>query len=116
MNFPNDIRFGTSLDPNSATQLSQWYEASSATSAHIWVKWPSDNSDTIYIFAGNPNASFYSDGNSTFPIMFYKFDSDVTSDWTYTRAYGDSTHQTYHWTNSFNNGVSCSGARLRFRY
>ena len=42
-NFPYGIRFGTSARPNLATQLPQWYEISSATSAEIWVKWPSNN-------------------------------------------------------------------------
>ena len=115
-NFPNDIRFGTTYDPNDATQLAQWIESYSAISANIWIKLPSDNSDVIYMFVGNNNASEYSDGNATFPAMFYDMSSDPTSDWTYSVAVYDSTHRSHHWVNPFNNGISYSGARLRYRF
>jgi len=79
-NFPNDIRFGTRNDPSIATQLAQWIEESDATSATIWVKCPSDGSDTFYMFVGNSSASQYSDGENTF-IFFDDFESYDTDKW-----------------------------------
>jgi len=80
--FPDDIRFGTTSNPSTATQLSQWIEEYDANSASIWVKLPSDGSNTIYMFYGNSGASQYSDGNSTF-ILFDDFSgtSINTSKW-----------------------------------
>ena len=78
--FPEDIRFGTTNDPSTATQLAQWIEESDATSATIWVKCPSDGSDTFYMFVGNSSASQYSDGDDTF-IDFSDFETD-TDGWT----------------------------------
>ncbi|RLF40362.1 MAG: hypothetical protein DRN18_04945, partial [Thermoplasmata archaeon] len=80
--FPNDIRFGTTNDPSTATQLAQWIEESDATSATIWVKCPSDGSNTFYMFVGNSSASQYSDGDDTF-LFFDDFEgtSIDTSKW-----------------------------------
>jgi len=81
--FPNDIRFGTTNDPSTATQLAQWIEESDATSATIWVKLPSDGSDIIYMFVGNSSASQYSNGDDTF-LFFDDFEGTSldTSKWT----------------------------------
>lgn len=46
----------------------------------MWVKLPSDGSDTIYIFVSNPSATRYSDGNATFDF-FDDFDTFDTSKW-----------------------------------
>ncbi|NIA11513.1 MAG: DUF2341 domain-containing protein, partial [Nitrospiraceae bacterium] len=46
---------------------------SESSHSDIWVKLPSDGSDTIYLFAGNSGASEYSDGNATFPDLFDDF-------------------------------------------
>jgi len=73
-NFPNDIRFGTTDDPDTAEQLPQWIETYDSSMAIIWVKLPSDGSDTIYMFVGNSDASMYSDGEATF-IFFDDFDT-----------------------------------------
>ena len=50
--------------------------------AIIWVKLPSDGSDTIYMFVGNSSASQYSDGEATF-IFFDDFEGTSldTSKW-----------------------------------
>jgi len=80
-NFPDDIRFGTTNNPSTATQLSQWIEEYDATQAIIWVKLPSDGSDTIYMFIGNSAASQYSSGSDTF-IFFESWDTDYTSSYT----------------------------------
>jgi len=45
--FSDDIRFGTTNDPAAATQLKQWIESSDAASAVIWVKCPTDGSNTF---------------------------------------------------------------------
>ena len=81
-NFPNDIRFGTTNDLSTATQLAQWIEESNATSATIWVKCPSDGSNTFYMFVGNSGASEYSSGDDTF-IFFDDFEDNSidTSKW-----------------------------------
>ena len=65
-NFPNDIRFGTTNNPSTATQLAQWIESYDASQAVIWIKLPSDGSDTFYMFVGNPNANLYSSPSNTF--------------------------------------------------
>jgi len=93
-NFPNDIRFGTTDDPSTAEQLPQWIESYDSSVAIIWVKLPSDGSDTIYMFVGNSSASLYSDGSETF-IYFEDFSTDTTSTYTSTRASDNkSTHYT----------------------
>ncbi|RLJ03802.1 MAG: hypothetical protein DRP18_05640, partial [Candidatus Aenigmatarchaeota archaeon] len=83
--FPNDIRFGTTDDPSTAEQLPQWIESYNSTQAIVWVKLPSDGSDTIYMFVGNSAASLYSDGDNTF-ILFDDFEDDTVgqapSGWT----------------------------------
>lgn len=71
--FPDDIRFGTTNDPSTAEQLAQWIEDSDATSAIIWVKLPSDGSNTMYMFVGNSSASEYSSGDDTF-LFFDDFE------------------------------------------
>ena len=41
--WPNDIRFGTTNDPDTATQLDTWYESGTsiaAPSSHIWIETP----------------------------------------------------------------------------
>jgi len=72
-NFPDDIRFGTTNDPLTADQLSQWIEEYDSTSAIFWVKLPNDGSDTIYMFVGNSTANQYNNGDDTF-IFFDHFD------------------------------------------
>jgi len=66
MDFPDDIRFGTTNNSSTAEQLSQWIENITTTYVDIWVKLPSDGSNTIYLFAGNADADEYSDGDDTF--------------------------------------------------
>ncbi|RLI86172.1 MAG: hypothetical protein DRP01_04770 [Archaeoglobales archaeon] len=81
-NFPYDIRFGTTSDPGTATQLAQWIESYDSTQATVWVKCPSDGSDTFYMFVGNSTASLYSDGDAT-NVFFDDFEgtSIDTSKW-----------------------------------
>ena len=79
--FPDDIRFGTTNDPSTAEQLAQWIEESDATSATIWVKLPSNGSNTFYMFVGNSGASQYSSGDDTF--LFFSDSSDA-GNWTTT--------------------------------
>jgi len=82
--FPNDIRFGTTNDPDTASQLPQWIEESDSSSATIWVRLPSTTTSSIYIFVGNLSASQYSSGEDTF-ILFDDFDdSSVDSQWSTT--------------------------------
>jgi len=59
------------------TNPSNWLSGSNY--ADIWVKLPSDGSDTIYLFAGNSGASEYSNGGATFQF-FDNFSSSI--DWT----------------------------------
>jgi len=92
--FPNDIRFGTANDPSTATQLAQWIEESDATSAIIWVKCPSDGSDTFYMFVGNSSAGQYSSADDTF-IYFTHFDTDKSGDF---RTVGSAN---YTWETSY---------------
>ena len=76
--FPNDIRFGTTSDPSTASQLPQWIEQSDSSSAIIWVRLPSTTISSIYMFIGNSNASQYSDANNTF-IWFDDFSGNYHS-------------------------------------
>jgi len=83
--FPNDIRFGTTNNPSTATQLGQWIETYDATSAVIWVKCPGDGSDTFYMFVSNSTASQYSNGSDTFAYFedFEEYSSgDTVTGWT----------------------------------
>ena len=80
-NFPNDIRFGTTSNPQTAEQLPQWIEEYDDNSATIWIKLPSDGSDTIYMFVGNSSASLFSDGEEVF-IFYDDFADDDYSGWT----------------------------------
>jgi len=73
-NFPADIRFGTTEDPTTTIQLPQWIKSYNSTQATIWVKLPSNGSDTIYMFVGNSNAPLYSDENNTF-LFFDDFNN-----------------------------------------
>jgi len=71
--WPYDIRFGTTNDPTTATQLAQWYQKSGALSSNIWVRMPDDGTDTIYMFIGNTSATTpYCSGEQTF-ILFDDF-------------------------------------------
>ncbi|RLA81652.1 MAG: hypothetical protein DRG33_00085 [Deltaproteobacteria bacterium] len=76
VNFPNDIRFGTTNDPLTATQLHQWIESYDSSKAIIWIKLPSDNTDTIYMFIGNYSANYYSDAQNVFSLFLDKDDED----------------------------------------
>lgn len=88
--FPNDIRFGTTNDQSTATQLAQWCEVSGGGANNLewvdyWVKMPNDGSNTFYLFAENTSASSYSSGAATF-IFFDDFDH--LNDWDTTNADG----------------------------
>ncbi|HEC82504.1 MAG TPA: DUF2341 domain-containing protein [Thermoplasmatales archaeon] len=71
-NFPDDIRFGTTNDPSTATQLPQWIESYTSEYVDIWVKLPNPAQNSIYLYVGNNDASRYSDGDDTF-IFFDDF-------------------------------------------
>ena len=62
--FPDDIRFGTTSNSYTATELYQWIESSDAVSAVIWVKMVAAN--TIYLFIGRSGTDNFSDGDNTF--------------------------------------------------
>ena len=64
-----DIRFTDSNED----ELSYWIESISGTLATIWVKVPSINTTTIWIYYGNESASTTSSGDTTF-ILFDHFD------------------------------------------
>jgi hypothetical protein len=74
-----DIRFADS-DNN---ELSYWIESVSGTLATIWVKIPTINTTTIWIYYGNESASTTSSGDTTF-ILFDHFDGSSinSSKWT----------------------------------
>jgi len=61
LNFPNDIRFGTTNDPATAEQLKQWIEYYDDEKASIWIRLPAASTSTIYMFIRNASAGFYSD-------------------------------------------------------
>jgi len=104
-NFPNDIRFGTTSDPGTATQLAQWIESHDSTQATIWVKCPSDGSDTFYMFAGNSAATFYSNGSEVW---------DFYEEWTtdYTGEYIEVKRSGYH---DYGHYRSISGISIPYR-
>jgi len=85
--FPDDIRFGTTDDPASATQLGQFIEYYTATVAYIWVRCPSN--DTFYMFVGNSYADIYSDGSDTFDYFIDMYYDDPTnnSEWSFSGYY-----------------------------
>ena len=87
----NDIRFTTS---NSTTLLDYWIESITGTTpnqlATIWIEFDSIgiSATTFYMYYGNSEASAYSNGNNTFPLLFDNFewgsngDSVTTGGWT----------------------------------
>jgi len=101
--FPNDIRFGTTNDPSTATQLKYWVMDSDASEAVIFVKMVAAN--TIYMFVGHSTATSDSSGTDTWED-FEDWSSDNTGDYTeykrsgyydyfYTRAYSWGNNKRY---------------------
>ena len=87
INFPDDIRFSTTNDTLTGTQLNQWIANGYTTShATIWIKMPSDGANTIYMFIGNESANFTSDGDNTF-IFFDDFENNNLDRWTHTSSW-----------------------------
>lgn len=76
LDFHDDIRFGTTNDPATAIQLKQWVESSDANTAVIWIKCPTDGSNTFYMFIGRATTDEFSDGDATF-IFFDDFEETV---------------------------------------
>jgi len=64
--FPEDLRFGTTNDASTATQLKQWFQVSGSTSSQIWIKLPAGGADTIYMFVGNNSVTYSSNIGNTF--------------------------------------------------
>ncbi|RLF35221.1 MAG: hypothetical protein DRN08_03415, partial [Thermoplasmata archaeon] len=100
-NFPNDIRFCTSSTYSDSNVLPQWIETYNTTEAIIWIKMPSDGSDTIYMFVGNSSAPLYSDGDAVF-IEYDSMETDV-SEWEQdpswdsdSGSYSQSSEQAHH--------------------
>lgn len=91
--FSDDIRFGTTDDPDTATQLNHWIEEEDAAHIVVWVKCPTDGSNTFYLFTGRVTTDVYNNGDATF-IFFDDFETDF-SKWTTEGAPEISTNQNY---------------------
>ena len=76
--YPNDIRFGSTSDPATATEYPFWIESTDATKTVVWVKAP--NATPIYIFVGRSSTASGSDSSNTF-IFFDDFTSLDTEVW-----------------------------------
>lgn len=117
-----DIRFADS-DNN---ELSYWIESVSGTLATIWVKIPTINTTTIWIYYGNSSASTTSDDSTTFFLVDTFDDASLdTSKWTQqslgvcseTAGYLEIQGSTYTWDTAGlttaagvkNTGISISG-------
>ena len=99
-----DVRVGTTSDPSTATQLSQWTETNGVSSGNyrrMWVK--TNGTSTIYIFIGNSSASEYSSA-STWDHLD-EFESDSTSEWTDTRATDNKSTVYERWDTGYNQRV-----------
>lgn len=79
LDFHDDIRFGTTNDPTTATQLDQWIESSDANTIIIWIECPATGANTFYLFIGRATTDEFTDGDATF-IFFDTFPGDAV-DW-----------------------------------
>lgn len=76
LDFPDDIRFGTTNSASTAIQLKQYYEEINGSQVTVWLRLPAAN--TIYMFIGRATTDEYSSGTD----VFYSFDDfeDGTDD------------------------------------
>jgi len=92
LDFCDDIRFGTTSDPATATQLDQWIETSDANTIILWVKCPGSGANTFYMFIGRAATDIFTDGDATF--IFFDTFPGAAVDWVNKWASTDQTKYT----------------------